>query len=115
VGGRLLHSNEEVETAVRVRLRMQETDCYRDEMFTLMPSCDKCDGDFAENNALQWNERLTFKAGTHLILVTRQPFLLHTPRTNTSHTSNYILRYTDATHSVIPSNFAHNEVCSTFL
>lgn len=50
----------------------------------------------AKNNTLQLTERPTFKAATHWILVTRQPCLLHT--------SNYTLRYTGATNSVIPSN-----------
>jgi hypothetical protein len=42
LGGRRLHSNEEVQVAVNEWLEMQEHNLYSDGIFKLVPGWDKC-------------------------------------------------------------------------
>jgi hypothetical protein len=51
MGGHQFHNNEEEEMAVGKLFRMQEPNFYRDEIFKLLPTWDKCInvlGDYAE-------------------------------------------------------------------
>jgi hypothetical protein len=51
LGYRRIDSNEQMELAVREWVRIPEADCYRDEIFKLVPRWGKCTnalGDYAE-------------------------------------------------------------------
>jgi hypothetical protein len=83
LGGRRLHSHEEVELAVREWVRIKESDCYRDGIFKLVPRLGKCTnvlGDYADI----WYRRIKWATSdavvtSQLVFMTQETLLTDHP------------------------------------